>query len=77
MSVCKVGFDGSDFYMASDHFFDDARTKTIRMDAPYQKGALTRVLKYMSQGYKPVPGLFNDLLDCDSALESLADEYDA
>lgn len=77
MSVCKVGFDGSDFYVASDHFFDDARTKTIRMDAPYQKGALTRVLKYMSQGYKPVPGLFNDLLDCDSALESLADEYDA
>lgn len=77
MSVCKIGFDGVEFHIASPYFHSDVRQRLIRMDGPPKKGAFTRLIKYMAQGYKPIPGLFSDLLDSDEAMEPVpGGEYD-
>lgn len=76
ITVCKIATDGFSWHKGPQQAAD-LRTRSLRMT--HIKGdSIKRYSKYMAYGYRPVEGLYDDILAAtDWSLEATVGEYDA
>jgi hypothetical protein len=60
VTVCQVGTTG-DNWILGDYTARDIREKNLRMNIPLQPDAVKRLTKYWTYGYRPVPGLLEQI----------------
>lgn len=62
ISACKLVTDGYS-YILGENTAADIRTKTLRMDYPIRSDSPKRFVKYIAYGYRPVEGLYNNIVN--------------
>lgn len=62
LTVCQIGTDGNKWQLGN-HTARDIREKNLRMCLPLQPDAAKRLTKYWVYGYRPVPGLLENIIN--------------
>lgn len=60
ITVCQVGTTGNEWVLG-EHTARDIRERNLRMIVPLQPDAVKRMTKYWVYGYRPVPGLLEQI----------------
>jgi len=60
ITVCQIGTTGNE-WLLGDYTAKDIRERNLRMSLPLHQDAVKRLTKYWVYGYRPVPGLLDDV----------------
>lgn len=78
ISVCQLVTDGHNKIVFGDHTLPDIKSNTLRM-VKYRPGCVSRLVKYMAYGYRPIDGTLENIInvpDLDENFKVGFEEYD-
>jgi len=68
-TACKIVTDGKEFYTPpNSSVIDDINSKVLRIDGKLQPTAMKRLIKYLSYGYCPAPGLIDTIANAEGVI---------
>jgi len=68
ITVCQLTTDGSEI-IGGDNTFSDIKNKVLRFNF-YCPAAVKRLLKYITYGYTPIPGTFDEIANINNLDEN-------